>query len=207
MRRFAVFTTLALFACALLAAPASARLAVVANGKTQVKVVDLGRKKVVARPHVGLPARAVALTLDGLRAYVVASGSTAGQLTAIDLVTRTVVGDLPVPAGSRGVALAPDGLARIRDIGWPARDRDGRRPRHGRNRRADPDAAGVPPRSRCRRTARAHMSWRQAQAGPGRRRGHEDGEDDPGRHHPVLAGRRPSGARVYVTSRAAGGWR
>ncbi|MGH2978532.1 MAG: hypothetical protein ACRDLQ_02705, partial [Solirubrobacterales bacterium] len=65
MRRLALFTTLTLFACALLAPAASARLAVVANGKTKVKVVDLGRKKVVARPDVGLPARGVALTLDG----------------------------------------------------------------------------------------------------------------------------------------------
>ena len=99
MRRFALLTTLAVFACALLAAPASARLAVVANGKTKVKVVDLGRKKVVARPDVGLPARAVALSLDGLRAYVVASGSTAGRLAAIDLVSRTVVASIPVPPG------------------------------------------------------------------------------------------------------------
>src|SRR6185436_1775475 len=100
MRRFALFTTLTVFACALFAPTASARLAVIANGKTKVKVVDLGRKKVVARPDVGLPARGVALTLDGLRAYVVASGSTAGQLTAIDLVTRTVVARFTVPAGA-----------------------------------------------------------------------------------------------------------
>ena len=106
---FRPLTTLALFACALAAPAAPARLAVVANGKTQVKVVDLGRKKVVARPDVGLPARAVALSLDGLRAYVVASGSTAGRLAAIDLVSRTVVASIPVPPGARGVAIAPDG--------------------------------------------------------------------------------------------------
>src|SRR5918992_557728 len=109
MRRFALCTTLTLLACALAAPAASARLAVVVNGKTKVKVVDLGRKTVVARPDVGLPARGVALTLDGLRAYVVASGSTAGRLTAIDLVTRTVVGSVAVPPGARGVAIAPDG--------------------------------------------------------------------------------------------------
>jgi len=104
MHRFLLAATpaLAALACALMAAPASARLAVVANGKPHVKVVDLGRKKVVARPDVGLPARAVALTLDGLRAYVVASSSSAGRLAAVDLVTRTVVGSVAVPPGARG---------------------------------------------------------------------------------------------------------
>ena len=97
MHRVLLAATLAALAWALTAAPASARLAVIANGKPQVKVVDLGRKKVVARPDVGLPARAVTLTLDGLRAYVVASNSRAGRLAAVDHLTRTVIGSVAVP--------------------------------------------------------------------------------------------------------------
>src|SRR5437867_3323108 len=49
----------------LIAAPAaSARLAVIATGKTRVSVVDLSRNQTVARPRVGLQTRAVALSSD-----------------------------------------------------------------------------------------------------------------------------------------------
>ena len=53
--------TFALLALLLLgpASAAQARLAVVTTGKSKVAIVDLGRKKVVARPDVGLPTRAV----------------------------------------------------------------------------------------------------------------------------------------------------
>ena len=59
MRRFALSTTVALLACVLLAPPAVARLAVVANGKSKVKIVDLGRKQVVARPDAGAARRRI----------------------------------------------------------------------------------------------------------------------------------------------------
>ena len=181
MRRFALLTTLTLFACALAAPAAPARLAVVANGKTQVKVVDLGRKKVVARPDVGLPARAVALSLDGLRAYVVASGSTAGRLAAIDLVSRTVVASVPVPPGARGVAIAPDGSRAYVTSGGRQGKVTVDRPRHRRDRRRDRDVA-APCRDRpvAGRLARVR-DQRQAQAGAGRRRRHAQREDDQGR--------------------------
>ncbi len=177
MRRFALLTTLTLFACALAAPAAPARLAVVANGKTQVKVVDLGRKKVVARPDVGLPARAVALSLDGLRAYVVASGSTAGRLAAIDLVSRTVVASVPVPPGARGVAIAPDGSRAYVTSGGRQGKVTVDRPRHRGDRRRDRDVA-APCRNRpvAGRLARVR-DQRQAQAGAGRRRRHADRED------------------------------
>src|SRR5688572_5169733 len=93
------------------AAPAaSARLAVVTTGKPNAAIVDLSRKQVVARPSVGLPSRGVAVTIDGLRAYVVSSNATAGRLTALDLQTRTAAGQIGVPAGARGVAISSDGL-------------------------------------------------------------------------------------------------
>ena len=91
------------------ASPASARLAVVTTGKTKAAIVDLDRKKVTARPETGLPTRGVALTLDGLRAYVVSSTGSAGRLSVLDLQTRAIVGQLGVPAGARGVALSADG--------------------------------------------------------------------------------------------------
>ena len=86
--------------------PAAARLAVVTTGKSHATIVDLGRKQVVARPGVGLPSRGVAVTIDGLRAYVVSSNGTAGRLTALDLQTRAAIGQIGVPAGARGVALS-----------------------------------------------------------------------------------------------------
>ena len=79
------------------------------TGKSKAAIVDLGRKKVIARPNIGLPTRDVALSLDGLRAYVVASDGAGGRLTAIDLQSRAIVGQLAVPAGARGVALSADG--------------------------------------------------------------------------------------------------
>ena len=197
MRRFALFTTLTLLACALAAPAASARLAVVANGKTTVKVVDLDRKKVVARPDVGLPARAVALSLDGLRAYVVASGSTAGRLAAIDLVSRTVVASIPVPPARPRRGDRARRLPRLRDVGRPAGKGDGHRPRHRRDRRRDRDVE-APRRDRAVAGRLARLrDQRQAQAGARRRRRHAHRADHQGRHLTVLAGRRSLGrARV-----------
>src|SRR3954454_6543008 len=97
-RTFVLLT--ALFLALALAPAASARLAVVTTGKPHAAIVDLGRKKVVARPDVGLPSRAVALSLDGLRAFVVSSNGSAGRLSVIDLQTRAVIGQLGVPVGA-----------------------------------------------------------------------------------------------------------
>ena len=38
-----------------------------------------------------MPTRGVALSLDGLRAYVVSSNGSAGRLSVIDLQTRAIV--------------------------------------------------------------------------------------------------------------------
>src|SRR4051812_33677658 len=93
-----------LLAGALAARPAEARLAVAATGTSTVAIVDLGAKRVVSRPEVGLATRDAALTRDGLRAAVVSSDSGAGRLTVIDLVTKGIAGQVAVPGGARGVA-------------------------------------------------------------------------------------------------------
>ena len=72
--------------------------------------MDLGRKKVVARPETGLPTRGVALSLDGLRAYVVSSnGSRRAPQRDRPADARGIVAQIGVPAGARGVALSADG--------------------------------------------------------------------------------------------------
>lgn len=101
------------FACVaaglLLAAPeATARLAVVATGKGRAAIVDLSAKRVVARPWVGLRSRAVALTVDGMRAYVASGNGTSGRLGVVDLSTRTVIARVPLPDSPSGIALSPD---------------------------------------------------------------------------------------------------
>ena len=108
--RFALRTFVLLTCMFSVAAPAaSARLAVVTTGKSKAAIVDLGRKKVVARPDVGLPSRAVALTLDGLRAYIVSGNDSTGRLSVVDLQTRAIVAQIGVPAGARAVAVSGDG--------------------------------------------------------------------------------------------------
>ena len=107
-------TLLAFAALLVAAAPAAARLAVVTTGKPEVAVVDLGRKQVLARPDVGLPSRGVALSLDGLRAYVVASDGSAGLLSTIDLAGNTVVQRIPLPAPARAGRALRRRRARLR---------------------------------------------------------------------------------------------
>jgi DNA-binding beta-propeller fold protein YncE len=94
----------------LIAAPAaSARLAVIATGKTRVSIVDLSRKLVVAHPRIGLRTRAVALSSDGFRGYVASGKGAAGRLGVIDLPSRTVTARIALPGTARAVALSSDG--------------------------------------------------------------------------------------------------
>src|SRR3954454_10845798 len=112
LRRAGALGACALFvllvAC-LCARPASARLAVAATGDGSVAIVDLGAKRVVARPVVGLVSRDAALTRDGLRAAAVSSDSATGRLSIVDLVTKGLIAQVVVSAGARGVAVSPDG--------------------------------------------------------------------------------------------------
>ena len=101
---------LAAGAAALLVPPAAtARLAVVTTGKSTVAVVDLSSRKVLARPVVGLRSKGIAMSSDGLSAYVVSGDRRAGLLSVIDLSTRQVVAKIPVPAAARQVAVSEDG--------------------------------------------------------------------------------------------------
>src|SRR6187200_2160694 len=95
-------TALAAAAMLLVATPAaSARLAVVTTGKSRVAIVDLSTRHVLARPSVGLRSKGIAMSRDGLSAYVVSGDSHAGLLSVIDLSTRTVAAKIPVPAKAR----------------------------------------------------------------------------------------------------------
>ena len=83
----ALFTALALLlVCAgAVASTASARVALVATGKAQLALVDVGTDRVVARLAMPATARAVAVSADGRRGYV-AAGAT---VVEIDVNERT----------------------------------------------------------------------------------------------------------------------
>src|SRR5688500_16817225 len=91
------------------ASAASARLAVVTTGRSHVAIVDLSSRKVLARPTVGLRSKGIAMSRDGLSAYVVSGDNRAGLLSVIDLATRQVAAKIPVPAAARQVAISEDG--------------------------------------------------------------------------------------------------
>ena len=194
-----------LLACAALlvpAAPAAARLAVVTTGKPEVAVVDLGRKQVLARPGVGLPSRGVALSLDGMRAYVVASDGSAGLLSTIELAGNTVVQRIPLPPLARQVALSADGARAYVTAGGGRGKNRGRRSRH-RHDRDRLRLAGHPARSRSLPTdARLHDVGARRLAvvdlvAP-------DAEDAAGRARPPRRRGRAVRHRVYVTNAGAG---
>ena len=165
MRRFALRTTLTL-----LPARWSPPSASGAPGRGHDRQVE-GRDR-RPRPQEGggaarrRPAgRGVALTLDGLRAYVVSSGgSTAGALSAIDLATRAVVGaDRRARRRARASRSSGDGTRAYVTSGGRAGESVGRRPRDRRGRRARSRRRSARPRSRCRPTARA-PTWSAARA-------------------------------------------
>ena len=175
----------------------------VANGKTQAKVVDLGQTVGTARCR--LPARAVALTLDGLRAYVVASGSTAGQLTAISLVTAP---SWLAARCRRARAESPwlRRVAGVRHLRRPAGKGDCDRSRLG---------APLAEIATAKRPAAIALSPEGTRAyvivGPRKLAlvdlvGAAHGEDHPGRPQPVLARRRPAGSRVLSPAPATAAW-
>ena len=125
-------------------------------------------RRSTARPETGLPTRGVALSLDGLRAYVVSSNGSAGRLSVIDLQTRAIVAQIGVPAGARGVALSADGARAYVTSGQPRRAPVDREPDHGRRGRRDRDAA-APGRGRAVARRRTRLrAERLAQARGGR---------------------------------------
>src|SRR5262245_31780412 len=69
VRRAAI---LAVLAAALGAAPAQARVALLATGTPDVALLDIATNQVVARPAMPGPSRAVAISRDGERAFAAA---------------------------------------------------------------------------------------------------------------------------------------
>jgi YVTN family beta-propeller protein len=77
---------------------------------SRVVVVDTATNQVVGSPiPVGTQPHGVAITPDGLRAYV--ANTLDNTVSAIDVPTRQIVGS-PIPVGEspHGIAIAPDGL-------------------------------------------------------------------------------------------------
>jgi len=71
-----------------------------------VAVIDTVTNTVVATIPVGDGPFGVAITPDGMRAYVANLGST---VSVINTVTNTVIATVPVGGSGRGVAITPDG--------------------------------------------------------------------------------------------------
>ncbi|HLM24430.1 MAG TPA: YncE family protein, partial [Pyrinomonadaceae bacterium] len=71
-----------------------------------VAVIDTVTNTVVATVPVGIGPFGVAITPDGMRAYVANLG---GTVSVIDTVTNTVIATVPVGDSPRGVAITPDG--------------------------------------------------------------------------------------------------
>ena len=114
----------------LAAAPApSARLAVVTTGKAERRRSSTSGASRSSRGRTsGLRSRGVALSLDGMRAYVVSSDRVTGALSAIDLAARQIVGRVPLPGGARQVALSADGARAYVTSGGSRGKLGGRRP-------------------------------------------------------------------------------
>ena len=188
----------------------------VANGKTKVKVVDLGRKKVVARPDVGLPAR-------GGRADARRAARIRGRER---LDRRAAERDRPRQHARSSRQIAGAGrrarrrararrLARLRDLGRPAgaRSRSSTsRPARSSREIATSEAPGRD-RAVARRRARLRRSAARASSRSSTCVALRDREDDAGRAQPVRAWRShpsapactsptPAAARVSVIDAA-----
>jgi len=84
------------------------RLLVTAEGLKELLIVDLKSRRVEARIPTGREvSHMVVSTLDGKRAFVANIGS--GSVTAVDLVAKTVLRDIPTGEGAEGIAITPDG--------------------------------------------------------------------------------------------------
>ena len=108
---FSVRRTLAMamLVALLAAAPASARVALLATGTNEVALLDVTTDQVVARPALPGPSRAVAIARDGRRAFVAAGNA----------VARLRLRDGPRRADSVPGTAAPFAVL-TRDLGAPA---------------------------------------------------------------------------------------
>ena len=97
----------ALLAAATVAAPADARVTLVATGMPQLAFVDVSSNAVVARLALPGPSRAVAISRDGARGYVTAGG----EVVAADVDARSELLRSALGAGLPEISdleLAPD---------------------------------------------------------------------------------------------------
>src|SRR5436190_6576393 len=92
MRRLLSF--LLPLACLCLPTAAQARVALVATTTGNVAVIDLARNQVTGTVNVSGRSTDVAVSADGSLGYVTSKGSGGGLLTAIDMRTRHVLGQV-----------------------------------------------------------------------------------------------------------------
>jgi len=84
------------------------RLLVTAEGTQELLIVDPGVGRVIDRiPTNRETSHMVAAAPDGTRAYVANIGS--GSLTAVDLVGKKVLRDVPTGKGAEGIDISPSG--------------------------------------------------------------------------------------------------
>jgi YVTN family beta-propeller protein len=84
------------------------RLLVTAEGLKELLIVDPKSRRVEARIPTGREvSHMVVSTPDAKRAFVANIGS--GSVTAVDLVAKTVLRDIPTGEGAEGIAITPDG--------------------------------------------------------------------------------------------------
>jgi Ca2+-binding RTX toxin-like protein len=108
----------ALLLAALGAAPAHARVALLATGTNEVALLDITTNQVVARPALPGPSRAVAVTRDGRRAFV-GAGNAVGAFDLGMVPAAPLPGTAPYAVATRdlgapvvGVAVSP-GAGRV----------------------------------------------------------------------------------------------
>jgi Ca2+-binding RTX toxin-like protein len=99
------------------AAPASARVALLATGTNDVALLDVTTNQVVARPALPGPSRAVAVTRDGRRAFV-GAGNAVGAFDLGMVPATPLPGTAPYVVATRdlgapvvGVAVSPGGAS------------------------------------------------------------------------------------------------
>jgi YVTN family beta-propeller protein len=84
------------------------RLLVTAEGLKELLIVDPKNRRLEARIPTGRDvSHMVVATPDGKRAFVANIGS--GSVTAVDIVAKKVLRDIPTGEGAEGIAITPDG--------------------------------------------------------------------------------------------------
>src|SRR5919198_2142515 len=107
VRRAAI---LALLTGLLGAAPAHARVALLATGTNDVALLDVTTNQVVARPALPGPSRAVAVTRDGRRAFV-GAGNAVGAFDLGMVPAAPLPGTAPYTVATRDVGAPVVGVA------------------------------------------------------------------------------------------------